>query len=175
MTIVDQWAVKLAEAAVPDEIDLAPAVAEAYQQGGESRQSLYIKANSRSVAGAFGASEMLLVLPWIFKGIALAAQRLLSLLGSDELGNTISVVKEAIALRASLEKTAQAFPAVVPVSSTPAAPELKLIIDVMGREMRAAGLTNNQADLISFRVVDALLEDRESGAEFVNCLYGAES
>lgn len=178
MTIVNQWALKLADAAVPDEIDLAPALADAYQKGGDAREALYEKANGRSVVGAFGASDMLLVLPWIFRGLSLAAKKLLSLLTSDELNNMISAVKEAIALKEAMENNPQNDASPItpasPLLNGQTYPALKQTIDILGHELRIAGLSEDQADLTTFRVVKALLEEPESGTEFVNCLYGAE-
>ncbi len=169
MTVVDQWALRLAEAAVPDEIDLAPDLARAYIQGGKTRQALYKTADG-GVAGAFGAGEALLVLPWVFKGITAAGRWLLSLLTSDDLNNAISVVKDAIALRKAIQSKAQ--PIALPGAQS--YPDLKQTIDILSRELREAGLPGDQADVITLRVVYALLEEPQSSVEFVNCLYGAE-
>ncbi len=169
MTVVDQWALRLAEAAVPDEIDLAPDLAHAYIQGGKTRQALYETADG-SVAGAFGVGEALLVLPWVFKGITAAGKWLLSLLTSDDLNNAISVVKDAITLRKATQPKAQ--PIALPGAQS--YPALRQTIDILSRELREAGLPDDQADVITLRVVYALLEEPQSGVEFVNCLYGAE-
>ncbi|MGB7251030.1 MAG: hypothetical protein WBC73_19000 [Phormidesmis sp.] len=140
MSVVDQWAIQLAEAAVPDEIDLAPDLAAAYIQGGKARQALYQPADD-GVAGAMGSADVLLVLPWVFRGITAAGQWLLALLTSDELNNASSVLKDAIALQKAIQPKAQppALPKTLP--STQPYTALKQTIDILARELRVAGLS----------------------------------
>ena len=42
MDLISSWAARIAEEAAPDEIDLAPAMAQAFIQGGKEREQLFV-------------------------------------------------------------------------------------------------------------------------------------
>lgn len=162
MPSVSDWSIKLAAAAAPDEVDLAPAIADAYLSGGASRAELF-KQSGASVAGAFGPGTAIAVLPWILRGLAQAATWLSSLLASTELGNITSFVKNAVDLGKALQpqEPAEDTPETAPYRS------LKQVLDVFGAELRSAGIPPDQADLITFRTLNALLEEPQSAAAFI--------
>lgn len=72
MDIMTDLSIKIAEAVVPDEVDLAPLMTEAFVKGGKERESLFIKQESAGL-GAFGLTDSVLLFPWILKGIAVTA------------------------------------------------------------------------------------------------------
>ena len=172
--VIEQWTVRLAEVAVPDEVDLAPAIADAYIQGGPAREALY--APSDDISGAFGPIDMVLIMPRVLKGIYTAGRWILPLLASKELGNVLSAVKDAIALKSATQKrTSPTLPPSTPAKTLPTTPPydaLKKTIDIINHELKGAGLSNDHADLITFRIIDALLADPQGGTEFINYLYG---
>lgn len=83
MAIMDDLSIKIAEATVPDEIDLAPLMTEAFIQGGKRRDSLFIEQESTRL-GAFGLTGDILLFPWILKGIAVTAPLMSQFLSIDE-------------------------------------------------------------------------------------------
>jgi hypothetical protein len=174
--LVTQWATKLAQATAPDEIFLAPAIASAYLEGGEKRAVLF-KQEDTNLAGAFGPGTVAALLPWILRGIVTASTWFSELLTSDEFGKALTVVKDTVELSekfkpeddkaTSPQAAIEALPDVAPYTS------LKRIMDVMGAELRSAGIPEDQADLITFRVLNSLLEEPQSANQFVQQLQEA--
>jgi hypothetical protein len=72
MDTITDLSIKIAEAAVPDEIDLAPLMTEAFILGGKEKESLFVTQEGAGL-GAFGLTEGTLLFPWILKGIAVTA------------------------------------------------------------------------------------------------------
>ncbi|AKB48040.1 hypothetical protein MSKOL_2263 [Methanosarcina sp. Kolksee] len=83
MDIMTDLSIKIAEAVVPDEIDLAPLMTEAFVRGGKERESLFIKQESSGL-GAFGLTDGVLLFPWILKGIAVTAPFMSHFLSMDD-------------------------------------------------------------------------------------------
>jgi hypothetical protein len=165
MDVLNRWATTLAAAADPSEVDLAPDIVAAYLAGGEAKAELFQQADT-SIAGGFGPGSAIALLPWILNGIAAAAKGILSLLTSPETGNILGMVKDMLDIRKELapaEKLAQ-LPPTEPYIA------LKRVIDTVGDELRAAGLEAQAADLITFRVLNALLEDPQGTATFIEHL-----
>jgi hypothetical protein len=165
MDELNQWATDLAAAADPSEIDLAPDLVEAYLEGGEARAELF-KQTDTSIAGGFGPGSVIALLPWILNGIAAAAKSILMILSSGETSNIVGLIKDLmdIGKEVSPQKTLEAAPQTDPYLA------LKRVIDTIGAELRTAGLEANEADLITFRVLNALLEDPQGTATFIEHL-----
>lgn len=168
MENIEDWAVKLAEAAAPDEVGLAPYTVEAYLEGGEARAELFEQTDT-SIAGGFGPGGVVALLPWILNGIAAAARWIAAFLAADETSNAVSVlsgVKELLAgdKREAAEEQLQNLP------STDSYQALKHIIETFRAELIKAGIPQDQADLITFRALIALLENPQETAVVVEQL-----
>ena len=88
---VSRWAVALAEAAAPDEVDLAGDLAAAYLAGGASRRELY--AQPGNAIGGLGGGTVLMVLPLILAGLGAASPALLQVLSGKAIEGTIGAIK----------------------------------------------------------------------------------
>ncbi len=163
MDHLSNWAANLATAADPSEVDLAPDILAAYLEGGESRAELFRQTDT-SIAGGFGPGSAIAILPLVFRGIAAAAKWVLTLISADETGNAVSVVKDLLDIGKDVtpQETLEKLPATTPYIA------LKRVIDTVGTELRTAGIEANEADLITFRVINALLEDPQGTATFID-------
>jgi hypothetical protein len=170
--LINYWAVKLAEATAPSEAALAPAITSAYLQGGSVRADLF-RQTGIDAAGGFGIGGLEALLPWILRSLIAASNWLYTLLASDELGNAIAAVKDGVELA---EKVGSKQPkeAITQMPNNAPYSDLKHVMNVIGAELRTAGIVDDQADLITFRVINALLEKPESAVEFVRQLEAAQ-
>ncbi|WP_410509653.1 hypothetical protein RSJ42_05400 [Methanosarcina hadiensis] len=165
MDIMTDLSMKIAEAAVPDEIDLAPLMTEAFIQGGKERQSLFIKQESSGL-GAFGLTEGIFLFPWILKGISITAHLIPQFLSIDDLyleevyhflgiGHLLGIFGKS----ETKEKTDQL-------------PEeyekpLKSLFNTFSSELEAAGLPEEQCDRIIANVLVTLRKNPSVSLEFV--------
>lgn len=165
MDILSNWATNLAIAADPSEVDLAPDIVSAYVAGGEIRAELFQQAEA-SIAGGFGPGTVIALLPWVLQGIAATANTILGILASSEIGNILGMLKDLLDIKKDLnsEKRLEQLPSTSPYAA------LKQVIDTMDSELRKAGLPAQEADLITFRVVNVLLGDLEGTATFLKHL-----
>ncbi|MGF1566658.1 MAG: hypothetical protein ACFCVD_01045 [Nodosilinea sp.] len=168
MSQLFDWSVSLAESAVPYEIDLAPDILEAYLEGGEAREELF-KQTDTSIAGGFGSGTGVALLPFILNGIAAASKWIFTLLSSEKTSNAVSVVKDIKELLIQ-GKGEEAKKEVQQLSDTNPYDALKQIIDTLGFELRKSGIPDNEADLITFRVLVNLLENPEGTTVFIKHL-----
>ena len=165
MDQLNNWAINLAAATDPAETDLAPDILAAYLDGGESKAELF-KQTDTSIAGGYGLGSGIALLPLVLRGIAAATKWVLTLISADETGNAVSVVKDLLDIGKDVtpkEKLEQ-LPETTPYTA------LKRVIDSVGTELRTAGVEANEADLITFRVLNSLLEDPQGTATFINQL-----
>ena len=165
MNALHEWAVKLAEQAAPDEVDLAPAIAEAVAAGGATRDELFRR--SGAVQGGFGAVESLAVLPTLFRALADVAPVVLSALtsGAVLLGGYAGAAKSVVEVRDALRVKPKDEP------ESPYLP-LRMAAQTLTREMQAAGVSADQSELIAYRVLMALCEDPKGAGQFVGALHG---
>lgn len=169
MDIIAIWAARIAEEAAPDEIDLAPAMAQAFIQGGKEREQLFVS-SAGGVPGAFGPGEGMALFPWLLQAVADAGPVLLLFLASAAplIGTFIETINNILEIRGRLGPKDKAN--VLP--DDPYAP-LKEVIKTLSTEIRSSGISQDQSDLITFRVLRALLEDPESALIFVQKVKGA--
>ncbi|WP_017302237.1 hypothetical protein [Nodosilinea nodulosa] len=162
MEQLNNWAINLAAAADPSETDLAPDIVAAYLEGGESRAELFIQTDT-SIAGGYGPGSAIALLPWVLRGITTAAKWVLTLISDDETGNAVGVVKDLLDIRKEVtpKEKLEKLPETAPYTA------LKRVIDTVGTELRTAGIEANEADLITFRVLNSLLEDPQGTAKFI--------
>lgn len=162
--IVMDWAMKIAEAVDPDEVDLALLMAEEFIKGGKNRKKLFQHSKS-SVVGAFGSSDILVVFPWVLRAMATVAQSLSSVLSSESVGNYLLVVKDELESGQRIQPKQQ-------LASLPDASyaPLKKVINTISGELQESGLPAAQCDLITYRVLLELLEDPNGAFLFVQRL-----
>ena len=79
MDILTTWSLKLAEEVAPDEIDLAPIMAQAFVNGGKAREELFQQAATGALGG-FGLGEVAAIFPVVLKSLAGAAPVLSAML-----------------------------------------------------------------------------------------------
>lgn len=103
MDIISSWAAKIAEEAAPDEIDLAPAMAQAFIQGGKERKQLFVS-SAGGVPGAFGPGEGMALFPWLLQAISDAGPYLLSILASAAplIGTFFETINNILEIRGRL-------------------------------------------------------------------------
>ena len=159
--MVNEWAEKIAAEATPDEIDLAPTMAEAFISGGKDREELF-QQPEEGVLGAFGPSEGMAVFPWILHAIGVAAPLLYEILSADMVNKIISMVKDILAIRNMLKRKQE----VDTLPDDPYAP-LKKVVAVISGQLRKAGISQDQSDLITGRVLMALLKEPSEATLFI--------
>ncbi|MEA5453053.1 hypothetical protein VB780_31065 [Leptolyngbya sp. CCNP1308] len=162
MDQLNDWATNLAMAADPSEADLALDIVDAYIEGGASREELFTRTDT-SIAGGFGPGSAIALLPLVLRGITAAGKWILTLVSADATGNVVGVVKDLLDIGKDVtpkEKLDQ-LPDTSPYTA------LKRVIDTVGLELRTAGIEANEADLITFRVLNSLLEDPQGTATFI--------
>lgn len=159
----NEWAIKIAEIAAPDEIDLAPFVVEAFIEGGKSRAKL-LNLSGSSVAGGFGIGGGEAILPLIFQGIVQSAKWLLFILTSEKTSNFLEIIKKILDLHISNPQ--KKLPSVPDNPSEP----IKRIIEVMSTELKKGGMSEDQASATTLRVVYVLLEKPDSAELFIKQL-----
>lgn len=162
------FSIKIAEEAVPDEVELAPIMTQAYLTGGREREELFQQPGS-GLPGGFGAENIGTVFPWVLNGIGLAAPAILSLVSSGPLlKDLLSVVKDLISVHDTLKRREKKDK----LPEKPYAP-LKQTMDIISTELQNTQLPPDERDLIAYRILRRLLEEPTNAAEFVQAVGGA--
>lgn len=161
--VVATVASKIATEAAPDEIDLAPIMAQAYIQGGQSREELF-KQRQGSLAGGFGPGGIIALFPWILKAIANNVPLIYKILTTN-VADLLDLVNNLLDLPGKLKRqeTLKALP------ESPYQP-LKTVINTISQELEASGLSQDQVDLTTFRIVKALLENPQESKIFIETI-----
>jgi len=171
METIRVWAVRLAEEAAPDEVELAPFMAESFARGGKHRAELL--GSQESVLGGFGPTTLLVVFPTLLAGIAAAAPVLLALLAAQPTSSVLDATKNALGI---VEMRMKARGLATPPPPSPLSDEapagfdpgeLHRVISIMRRELRSAGLDADCADATSLRLLCAMLREPTGAADFV--------
>jgi hypothetical protein len=165
MSDPNSFALRLIEAVAPDEIDVAPAMINAYLEGGKSRRALF--ESSANIPGAFSSAELVIITPVLLHALATAGSLLLNLLSSDLVGDSIAAVKTALEL-VSTGRSASEF-----LSSNKkqtATSQVSVITDNLSAEIRGTGLTKAQCDEIALRTLKMLLENSSEAGVLVKVL-----
>lgn len=159
MDLIETWALKIAEEAVPDEVDLAPIMAHAFVVGGWEREEMFRQAGG-AVHGAFGAETLLAVFPFILQSVVVAWGPLQWMLSANILGN-LGAVNDLLSIKDRFRRKAHE-------DSLPDQPYayLKQTNAIVSGQLRAAGLPPEQCELITYRVLKTMLEDPKGAAEF---------
>ncbi|MEH2240999.1 hypothetical protein [Nostoc sp.] len=174
MDLLSEWSIKIAEVSVPEEVDLAPFFTEAFIEGGEEREQLF-QQNQSNTEGAAGLVEGFAIFPWILRGITAGAQLLFQVLSSENVSRFITAINDSLEIKEKL--TPKQNPRELPgnpslrqnlqvLPDDPYKP-LKQVMDIMSFELQESGLSVDEADLVTFRVVRALLEEPSSASLFI--------
>lgn len=165
MDEMTKLSIQIAEATVPDEIDLAPLITEAFLQGGKEKKSLFAK-QKRAEFGAFGPIDSLLLFPHILNGIATSADFILQFLSIDE--TKIATVYYLLGINHYLG----IYDKVVTKEEVNELPEkhtkfLKDLFETFSSEIKATGLSKDQCDKIIANVLVTLRKNPSISSEFV--------
>ncbi|MCZ7568718.1 MAG: hypothetical protein M5U01_09015 [Ardenticatenaceae bacterium] len=174
MSVIESWSIKLAQEVAPDEVDLAPLMAEAFRTGGKAREELF--QSSGGTVGAFAPGDVISVMPPLYQSMFAVAPIFIAVLSSDAVKGCLDAVKNAltvIELRMKAEKLA---PGPAETTVKPAVPPgdayapLRRVIDTMRGELQSSGLSAEKADVITLRALKALLEEPQGATQFVQQL-----
>jgi hypothetical protein len=174
------WATKLAEEATPDEVDLAPIMAQAYISGGKEREELFRQ--SGGVQGAFGPETVVILFPYILDAIQAAGPYLLNFLGSISswfagTQPVIGVTSELLGAINTLLSIAHFSKREEKKQSLPHEnqelarfkeryDDFQKVSALLREELLRKGIDEDQADLISYRILKAMLEDPSRATRF---------
>lgn len=166
MDILTNLSIKIAEATVPDEIDLAPLMTDAFIRGGKEKEDLFEKQENIEL-GSFGMIEGILLFPWILKGIAVASPFILQLLSIDN--TDLSFVNNLLGIcdKLKIKEKANQLPKKYSASFTN-------LFDVFSSELKASGLPEEQCEKIVSNVVITLLKDPSISVVFVEKVAGSK-
>lgn len=161
--VIDEIALKIAEEAVPDEVDLAPIMAQAFIQGGKEREELF-KREERSQTGGFGTGEFITIFPLILNGLVESAPFLYKLLTTD-VADLVSVINDVLDLRERFSHENK----INLLQDNPYQP-IKTVINRISTELKSSGLPQDKCDLITYRVLRALLDNPAQSTVFIKAL-----
>ncbi len=155
------WAEDLAREVAPDEEALAGPVLEAYLEGGNQRRPA-------SPHGSFGAGQMLAVLPFVLKGLGSSGPLLVELLSS---GMLLKVLEACGAVMSVVELARQAQKLMGGHSTENR--QLQALVRVaedLPKELAASGISAEDAERASLKVLRLLLRDPDSAQRFLRGL-----
>ena len=166
MDSVDSWAIKIAGEVAPDEIDLAPAMARAFLAGGKDRDELF-RQQAGAVQGAFGPEFGVALFTAIMLAIQQAGPHLSGFFevvcrSSESSYHVLGVITTVLAIRGR-KKRENKKKALVDDSRIIQAHD-RLTEEIS----KVKGLDEDQADLLTYRILRAMLEDPSGAAEFTN-------
>jgi hypothetical protein len=177
MDLITEWSIKIAEVSYPEEVDLAPFYTETFIEGGKKREQLFQQSQS-NIEGAAGLAEGFAIFPWILRGILAGAQLLFQILSSENVSRFITAINDSLEIKEKL--TPEQNPRQLPddpslrqnLQALPDDPylPLKRLMDIVSFEVQKSGLSVDEADKTTYRVVRALLEEPPSASLFIKKL-----
>ena len=174
--VVERWSERIARRVVPEEADFAAEVGVAYAAGGQARRDLLPRPGVQP--GAFGPGAYAADLPVILRGLADAANVLLSVLRSPYLSNALAAGSLLVAFRADHHHE-QAAEVGQPASRTAAESEpppvserqtLELAFESLRDRLASAGFDQARAGQLGYELLEELLTDTAEAALFVEAL-----
>jgi hypothetical protein len=159
LDILIDLSIKIAEATVPDEIDLAPLMTDAFIRGGKEKESLFAKQESAEL-GAFGLVDGVVLFPWILKGIAIASPFILPILSIDD--NYLSNVSDCLNIFDKFKRKEKEKQ--LPENCSIA---LTNLYNTFSSELKASGLPEEQCDEVISKALITLLKDPSVSLVFV--------
>lgn len=159
-----EWTVELSRQVAPEEEDLAAAMMSAFLQSGRERERLF-KPQAEGVPGGFGVGELGWVFPYVLLALQFAGGRLVAYLSRSDLAQSITTLKNIVELGGKLHAKGGAAP------KHPTGEEaLREIAAVLAQELRRAGLSAEQTDTVTGRVLLALLRAPEASRTYLGML-----
>jgi len=162
--IVTTWSLRIAERAAPDEVEVAPDMARAFVAGGKAKRDLLRQ--SDSVQGGFGG-DIVLVFPQILSAMDAAGPHLTHFLStvvdhSDVIASFAGTLSSLVNVSSYLErrKKAQSLP------DDPYAP-LRQVSTILTEELDWAGMQQEEADRIAYKVLMEMIEEPSEAAQFI--------
>ncbi|WP_410613940.1 hypothetical protein [Amycolatopsis sp. lyj-109] len=146
------WAVRLAAEVAPDEAELVPSMTAAYVAGGAARRELFARTNA--APGGFDVTAPIVLFPHVLATVTLAAHAVWTALGGN--ASSISTLLKNLGDLWDRRRAKQA-PAAEP--QAPGLPELNRLIDAISTELTAAGVPETDSEVLTFRIVRALIKD----------------
>jgi hypothetical protein len=165
MSEVSHFIAQLVERVAPNEVDIAPAILDAYLEGGKARKALFD--SSENIPGAFSSADLVLLTPFLLQALSTAGSVIINLLSSDLVGDSIAAVKTALELLSTGWTAKEYF---AENKKQPAASQVSVITNTLSAEVRATGLTKAQSDEIALRTLQTLLENSSEGTVLVKVL-----
>jgi len=165
LNLIENIAFKIANEAVPDEIDLASEMTNAFIEGGEAKKELFQNTEG-SVTGAFGTAEIFVVFPWILKALSSSASLIGTLLNLPIL-EFLTAIKECIEIYETLNNQGKKN-----LLSDDSYKPLKIVVTTVSAELQSTGLPQEKCDLITYKVIRALLDCPSDSAIFIQKLGG---
>lgn len=163
--MLNKWAKMIAVEVAPEYEPLAPMMMTAYLRGGKERKQLF---ESASIAGGFLPDGGLSFLPYAFlalSGIAAPLMQLCSSLGLGTINDLLNCWKSLLEV-IDVQKKLNEKPEVANKGNDTLA-ALRRVMDEVQKSLKKQGLTKEQADLVSYRVMKALLQEPNEGAQFI--------
>lgn len=165
------WSERLARAAAPDEIDIAPDVAAAYASGGSARSRLF--APARADPGAFGAGSVV-VLPYLIDALSQCYTIAQRFLGDPAVNSLIGSGSLLIALRQwQVGRRSDAAESPSPPASEESAtppPAATGVLDAVSAHLRRQGFDDEWAEELAVTVVGVLGVDPAGAITFLSAL-----
>jgi hypothetical protein len=162
--VLSAWSLRIAEETAPDEVDLAPAMAHAFVAGGKDKEELFRR--SGSVQGAFGPEIAIALFPAILAAIETIGPHLLHFL--SKVADRSQDMYYLSGVLTSLVRIGDHFKRKKEAESLPddRYEPLKKVSSELAEELRKAGLDQDQADLITYRVLKVMIEDPSGASQF---------
>jgi hypothetical protein len=161
--LIDLVALRISEEAVPDEVDLAPVMAQAFVEGGREREELF-KREQGSLVGGFGPGGLMTLFPWILKALVKNAPFIYELLTTD-VADLVSLLNDTMDLK-------EKFASSQKINALPDDPyqSLKIVMNTVSTELQVSGLSEDHSDLITYRVIRALIANPKESTAFIEIL-----
>jgi hypothetical protein len=164
--MLEDWCTALALEIAPDEAALAPMIGRAFCAGGTQRAELF--RSGGNIHGAFGAGEMLAVLPIALFTLSRAAVSVGSLLQSDLVGDVLEIAKSATSIAELTGKLKERREAKVKLG--PRAIDQELLASMLiqlPRELQDNGLPADKCNEITLRMLRVLFADPEKSLQAI--------
>jgi len=173
--VVD-WSERIARRVAPDEIDSAGEMAAAYARGGRERRDLF--RSSATGPGAFGATALAVVWPYVLRALHLMASELIAVLRDPALANATAVAALGLAWRERGSRAGdEVARAARPAAPDAVSPETKRAVErlehaLTGMERILADDGIEPHEIRVEELLAQLLTDPAAAAEFLQRLGG---
>lgn len=187
MTVIHQWTLKLAEAVTPNEVYLAPSIADNYiaKLHAHTSDSDTAQTRSQAVDSTCEPCNMHLLLPLVIHSVENASHGLIDILSSSTTHEVIFNVmplatmlisfKECSLREKSHKQVQHAMSSFVSIEGLEQKisneyPGCKAIIDTMSETLSEDGIPETVAEVTAWKTFQQFLENRKSGLEYLRKL-----